>query len=184
MEDSVGRVSAQPYSYLKDYEENRGEWESASFRDRNRIGRMREVLDKKGVSDFLKEMYRDCWEELDNLLSVSAEEEVIPDDSLQKFIRRLKCARVNEKKSSPKMYGCILGKMGNKRETFIADTGTSISVHPINLTRKNGIKWREEDPDKLKYLGVTGTDLTILGQADIKVAFNTLKNTKHLRKMI
>ena len=154
--------------------------ESASFRDR-RIGRVKEVLEKKGVTDFLKEMYRDCWEELNDLLTDKVEEEAIPDNSLQKYIRRLKCARVNKKKSSPEIYSRILGKMGNKKEVFIADTGKSIPVCPINLARKNGIQWRELDHDEPEYSGVTGTEFTILGQADIKVAFTALKNTNHLR---
>ena len=154
--------------------------ESASFRDR-RIGRVKEVLEKKGVTDFLKEMYRDCWEELNDLLTDKVEEEAIPDNSLQKYIRRLKCARVNMKMSSPEIYNRILGKMGNKKEVFIADTGKSIPVCPINLARKNGIQWRELDHDEPEYSGVTGTEFTILGQADIKVAFTALKNTNHLR---
>ena len=85
-------------------------------------------------------IYRDCWEELDQLFTEKKEEEAIPYDSLQKYIRRLKCARVNMKKSSPDMHGRILGRSGNRKEVFIADTGTSIPVCPINIARRNGIK--------------------------------------------
>ena len=74
--------------------------------------------------------------------------------------------------------------MGYKKEVFRADTGTSIPVCPINLASKNDIKWRKLDPDEPKYSGVTDTELTILGQEDIKVAFTTLKNTKHLRVLV
>ena len=58
--------------------------------------------------------------------------------------------------------------MGNKKRNFIADTGTCIPVCSINFARKNGIQWRELNPDEPKYSGVTGTELTILGQAAIK----------------
>ena len=55
------RVQSQApsYNFLRDYEENAASRDSSSFRDRNGVGRVKQVLDKKGITDFLCEMYRD-----------------------------------------------------------------------------------------------------------------------------
>ena len=75
------------------------------------------------------------------------------------------------------MYSHILGKVGTTKEVFIA-------VCPINIARKNGIRWRELDPDKPQYSGVTGTEMDIIGQAVIKVSFTTMKNPKQLMVLV
>ena len=51
---------------------------------------------------------------------------------------------VSKKKSSPEIYGRILGKVGYRKEVFIADTGIRVQVCPINIARKNGIRWGEQ----------------------------------------
>ena len=54
------------------------------------------------------------------------------------------------------MKGRVLGKSANKYETWVADSGTSVS---IIIARRNRIKWRLFDPDETNYSGVTGTEL-------------------------
>jgi len=66
-----------------------------------------------------------------------------PYDNFQSYIRRIRLFRVNKKKSSLEMFRSMLGKVGNKKEAFIADTGTSIPICPINLAKRNGIKMTE-----------------------------------------
>ena len=42
----------------------------------------------------------------------------------------------------------IIGKSTNKNEAWIADAGTSVSIIPVNIAKRNGIKWRALDPDE------------------------------------
>ena len=73
------------------------------------------------------------------------------------------------------MRGRILGNYGNKYETFVADTGSPISIVPVNVAKKNGLKWWALDEDEPNYSGITGSQLNILGQATITVKFTTIK---------
>ena len=58
------------------------------------------------------------------------------------IIRRIrKISRIKKYKSSPNMKGRIMGNYGNKYETFVADTGSPVSIIPVNVAKKNGIKW-------------------------------------------
>ena len=62
------------------------------------------------------------------------------EERLQKYInriRRISCSRVNKKRSSPMMMGRILGKSSNKKEVFIAYTGTSVIILPVNIAKRN-----------------------------------------------
>ena len=121
-------------TYLRKYDEDDVAWEAA--RDRKNIGRVREVLDKKGVSDSLKEMFRNYWEVLVELFKQDPDNESNrqPGNSIKNNIRRIKIFRVNKKEISPEMHYRILGKVGNRKEVFIADTGTSVLVCPIKKT--------------------------------------------------
>ena len=168
-------------SYLRKYDEDDVAWEAA--RDRKKIGRVREVLDKKGVSDSLKEMFRNYWEVLVELFKQDPDNESNrqPGNSIKNNIRRIKISRINKKEISPEMHYRILGKVGNRKEVFIADTGTSVLVCPI---KKNTMNGTELDLDKPKYSGVTGTDRDIIDQAVIKVSFTTLKNPKQLKVLV
>ena len=67
---------------------------------------------------------------------------------LQKYInrtRRVSCSRVNKRRSSPIMKGKILGRSSNKKEMFIAVTGTSVIMLPINIAKRNGVIWTDMD---------------------------------------
>ena len=37
----------------------------------------------------------------------------------------------------------------------VADSGTSVSIIPVNIAKRNGIKWRALDPDEPNFSGVT-----------------------------
>ena len=50
------------------------------------------------------------------------------------------------------MTGRILGKSSNKKEVFIADTGTSVTILPVNIAKHNGVIWTPEDADKPAYV--------------------------------
>ena len=77
-------------------------------------------------------------------------------------IKRVRIFRLKKNKISPDM-----SKSTNKYETWVADSGTSVSIILINIAKRNGIKLRPLNPDELNYSGVTGTELTILGQTNI-----------------
>ena len=82
------------------------------------------------------------------------------------------------------MRGRILGNYGNKYETFVADTGSPISIVPVNVAKKNGIKWWALDKDEPNYSGITGNQLNILGQGTITVKFTTIKKTASIPVLI
>ena len=65
------------------------------------------------------------------------------------------------------MKGRVLGRSKNKNETWVGNSGTSVSIIPVNIAKRNGIKWITLHRDEPNYSGVTGTDLTILGQTNI-----------------
>ena len=99
-------------------------------------------------------------------------------------IRRVRVGRVNRKRSSPMMMGRIMGKWGNKKEVFIADTGTSVIILPINIARRNGVTWEAVDPDEPSYVGVTGVDLDIVGQASICAVFDNIKGGHNMQVLV
>ena len=79
------------------------------------------------------------------------------DDRLQEYInriRRVRCYRVNKKRHSPVMMGRLLGKSSNKKEVFIADTGTIVIIIPVNMAKCKGKVWTQTDPDEPLYAGV------------------------------
>ena len=73
------------------------------------------------------------------------------------------------------MKGKILGNYGNKYETFVPDMGSPVRIEPVNVTKKNGMKWWALDVDEPNYSGITGNQLNILCQATITIKFTTIK---------
>ena len=65
------------------------------------------------------------------------------------------------------MMGRLLGKSSNKKEVFIADTGTSVIIIPVIIAKRNGIVWTQTDPDEPSYVGVTGIEVDVMGQTNI-----------------
>ena len=82
------------------------------------------------------------------------------------------------------MRGRVLGKATKKYEIFVADCGTSVSIIPMNIAKRNGIKWRPVDPDEPNYSGVTGTQRTILGQTNKWIKFTTMKKTQEISALV
>ena len=93
-------------------------------------------------------------------------------------------SRVNRRRSNPMMMGRIMGKMGNKKEVFIADTGTSVIILPINIAKRNGVAWTAVDSDEPGYVGVTGVELDIIGQANICTVFDNIKGGHNLQVLV
>ena len=52
------------------------------------------------------------------------------------------------------MRGRVLGRSTNIYETWVADSGTSVSIIPVNIAKRNGIRWRALDPDEPNYSSV------------------------------
>ena len=78
------------------------------------------------------------------------------------------------------MRGRVFEKSNNTYEIWVANSGTSVSIIPINIAKKNSIKWRPNDPDKPNYSSVNGTQLTILGQTNIWIQFRTMKTAQEI----
>ena len=138
-------------------------------------------------------MFNDDFEELISFFTEKVKEkekkekeEEKDEERLQKYInriRRISCSRVN-KKSSPMMMGRILGRTSNKKEVFIADTGTSIIILPVNIAKRNGVVWTPVDSDEPSYVGVTGVEVDIQGQANVRTVFDNIKGGYNLQVQI
>ena len=81
------------------------------------------------------------------------------------------------------MMGRILGKSSNKKEVFIADTGTSVTILPVNIAKHNGVIWTPEDADEPAYVGVTAVEVDILGQANVWTVFDDIKGGHNLQAL-
>ena len=44
---------------------------------------------------------------------------------------------------------------------------TSIIILPVNIAKRNGVVWTPVDSDEPNYVGVTGVQVDILGQANV-----------------
>ena len=62
--------------------------------------------------------------------------------------------------------------------------GSRFQYVSFDHTKINGIKWRPLDPDEPNFSGITGTKLTILGQTNIWVKFNTLKKAQEILALV
>ena len=82
------------------------------------------------------------------------------------------------------MRGRVLGKATNKYEVFVADSGTSVSIIPVNIAKRNGIKKGPVNPDEPNHSGVTGTQLTVLGQTNIWIKLSTVKKTQEISALV
>ena len=82
------------------------------------------------------------------------------------------------------MKGKVLGSNENKYETFVADTGSPVSIVAVNIAKKNGIKWWELDADELNYSGITGNQLSILGQTTITIKVTTIRKAQSIPVLI
>ena len=63
----------------------------------------------------------------------------------------MRISRLKKKKAKTDMRVRVLGKSTNKNETWVADSGTSVSNIPVNIAKRNGIKWSALDPEKPNY---------------------------------
>ena len=122
------------------------------------IRRVKEVLDRKEVTEAIHDMFNNDLEELITFFKENVreekkekeEEKVEEKKKLQERINRIRCvsvSSVNKRRSSPMMMGRILGRSNNKKELFVADTGTSVIIPPINIAKHIGVIWTYVDTD-------------------------------------
>ena len=129
------------YDFLTKDSESFGDLRQTSPVRQQPIRRMRGVLDKKGVTETIHDMFNDDFEELISFFTEKVNEnkkkevEERDEERLQKYInriRRMSCSIVNKKRSSPIMMGRILP---NQKVYPGFRSRTQTSVHP----RKTGI---------------------------------------------
>ena len=82
------------------------------------------------------------------------------------------------------MMGRMLGRSSNKKEVFIADTGTSVIILPVNIARRNGISWTQIDDDEPKYSGVTGVEVDVMGQANVWTVFDNIRGGHNMQVLV
>ena len=80
--------------------------------------------------------------------------------------------------------GKILTKGCNRRETFIADTGTTIPIVPKLIAARNNVEMFDVDQDEPGVISASGHDMSIIGQAIFWVKFDIMKNPKRMRVLI
>ena len=80
------------------------------------------------------------------------------------------------------MMDRLLGRSSNKKEVFIADTGTSVIILPVNIARRNGITWTQKDVDEPQYQGVTSID--VMGQANVRAVFDNIKGGQNMQVLV
>ena len=54
----------------------------------------------------------------------------------------------------------------------------------VNTAKKNGIEWRELDLDDPNYSDVTGTKHTILGETNIWIKLNNIKEAQEIIALV
>ena len=64
-----------------------------------------------------------------------------------------KIRRIRSSTKEPEMKGRILTQPGNRKEIFIADTGTSKPIVPKAEAKRNSMKWVELDTDEPECKG-------------------------------
>ena len=84
----------------------------------------------------------------------------------------------------PVMKGSILGSSTNKYIRFIADTGSPVAIVPKSVAIRNKLKILPSDPDEPKYVGVSGTRLSMVGQCQMYICFKEMKTTKEVRAFV
>ena len=57
-------------------------------------------------------------------------------------------------------------------------------ILPINIAKRNGVVWTAVDSDEPGYVGVTGVDLDIVGQANIGAVFDNIKGGHNLQVLV
>ena len=106
--------------------------------------------------------------------------EIPKDDS--KFTHKIR--RIRSSTKEPEMKERILTQTGNRKKTFISDTGTSTPIKPKAVATRNRMKWLELDTDEPGCKGVTGDELSIIGQCPFFVKFDILKKANKVRALV
>ena len=78
----------------------------------------------------------------------------------------------------------VLTKGCNRREVFIADSGTTIPIVPKLIAVRNKVKIFEVDQDEPGVISASGHDMTIIGQAVFWIKFDIMRNPKRMRVLI
>jgi hypothetical protein len=79
---------------------------------------------------------------------------------------------------SATMMGKILTKGCNRRETFIADSGTTIPIVPAIIAARNKLDVFADDQDEPGVMSASGHDMNIIGQAVFFIKFDILKTPR------
>ena len=81
------------------------------------------------------------------------------------------------------MYGKIRSKY-NKREKFVADSGTGIPIIPIEIVEDHGLKWEKVDGDEPGCESASGHDMKVIGQCSFWVKFDTMLHRKLIKGLV
>ena len=80
--------------------------------------------------------------------------------------RKNRCRKIRrEGQVSATMMGKILTKGCNRKEVFIADSGTTIPIVPKLIADRNKVKIVAVDQDEPGVISASGHDMTIIGKS-------------------
>ena len=92
---------------------------------------------------------------------------ILPDIEEAVTPRKHNCRKIRrEGQVSATMMRKILTKGFNRRETFIADTGTTIPIVPALIAARNKVEVFEVDQDEPGVMSASGHNMSIIGQAN------------------
>ena len=94
-------------------------------------------------------------------------------------VRRIKSRSNN----SATMYGRIR-YISNKKERFVADSGTGIPIIPIEIVEDHGLKWEKVDADEPGCESASGHDMEVVGQCAFWVKFDNMKHPKLIKGLV
>ena len=68
---------------------------------------------------------------------------------------RKRILRIKASVTDPIILGRILGRSGNRRVPFVADTGCSVNILPARFAAISGLKWQDVAKDEAIFMSAT-----------------------------
>ena len=103
---------------------------------------------------------------------------------LQAYKKRIKVRRIKSRSdNSATMYGRIRSEC-NRKEKFVADSGTGIPIIPIEIAKAHGLTWKKVDSDEPGCESASGHDMEVVGQCSFWVKFDNMKHQKKISGLV
>ena len=143
--------------------------------------------DGKTLTSSLSSSHHGALAESELCTTFSSEDsDNISEKLLNAYKKKMKVRRIKDTRggSSATMFGRIKSSARNKKEKFIADSGTGIPIVPIEIASKHGLKVEKVDRDEPGCNSASGHDMKIMGQTEFWVKFDNLKHPKKIHALV